>query len=94
MGRTYGLGNRLCLFLTGPGLPAVSDEVMFMRSSKVAISNVAAENAKFEGKNEKRMRVEVKIQGWERAQSSMWRTRTVIVTGTASHNQPCHTSFR
>jgi hypothetical protein len=54
VGRTYGPENRCCLFLTGPVLPSVSDEVMFIRSSKVVITNVAVENARKERENEKR----------------------------------------
>jgi len=42
-GRTYGPEGRCCLFLTGPGSPAVPDEVMFMRSSKVAIASLRVE---------------------------------------------------
>lgn len=52
-GRTYGPGVRCCLFLTGPVLSAVSDGVIFMRSSKVVIVNAKAEDARNE-RNEKR----------------------------------------
>ena len=49
-GRTYGPEGRCCLFLTGPVSPAASDGVMFIRSSKVVIVDLAAENARSKGK--------------------------------------------
>jgi hypothetical protein len=49
-GRTYGPEDRCCLFLTGPVRPAVSDVVMFMRSSKVVILDPTAEYTENERK--------------------------------------------
>lgn len=51
-GRTYGPEDRCCLFLTGPVWPAVSEGVMFIRSSKVAIANTTVENAKNERRDQ------------------------------------------
>lgn len=49
-GRTYGPEDRCCLFLTGPDSSTVSDEEMFIRSSKVVIVDVKVEDARNERK--------------------------------------------